>query len=136
MHNRRNLQNVFGIFLPTWNPSWHFLNPSWPDHMSDSFLQQSTLTNYVKPVQIRSKILYIYELNCILWTNSYWINQLTNKIFRFKILIVTCRISWLADKIISFMAGGGIFKPSLNATDIIAPCKYRITLTYGVHFLV
>lgn len=134
--------SVFGIFLPTWNPSWHFLNPSWPDHMSDSFLQQSTLTNYVKPVQIRSKILYIYALNCILRTNSYCLKRIlhkqapTNKIFRFKILIVTCRISWLADKIISFMAGGGIFKPSLNATDIIAPCKYRITLTYGVHFLV
>lgn len=79
MHNRRNLQNVFGIFLPTWNPSWHFLNPSWPDHMSDSFLQQSTLTNYVKPVQIRSKILYIYELNCILWTNSYCLKRILHK---------------------------------------------------------
>ena len=36
--------------------------------------------------------------------------------------LLTCRISWLEDRMISCSAGGEIFRPSLNATDIRAAC--------------
>ena len=35
-------------------------------------------------------------------------------------VFLTCLISWFEAIMISFIAGGGIFKPSLNAIDIIA----------------
>lgn len=34
--------------------------------------------------------------------------------------ILTCLMSWFDAIIISFIAGGGIFRPSLNDIDIIA----------------
>lgn len=35
-------------------------------------------------------------------------------------------MSWLAAQMISFIAGGGIFNPSLKAIDIMAPYKKQV----------
>lgn len=110
------------LHVPVWYPFWLCWRPFWPHHKSEIYLLHTTYWDYAKPKKCKWQFGTVKTLTDFRRGKKKKPNPYTY-IHANADMALTCLMSWFAARIISFIAGGGIFKPSLNAIDIMAPCN-------------